>query len=113
MSTDTSDDAVERLARILDASECCVSVGGAGSTPPRANCCGECPRVPAATLRALLAERARMRGALDKAAKQFTVYAESHAMKGTDDGAKKAQTNWDMARMCMDALSGTEGARDG
>lgn len=57
MSTDTSAEAVERLARILEASECCVAVGGAGSTPPRVNCCGECPRVPAATLRALLAER--------------------------------------------------------
>ena len=46
----------------------------------------------------------RALGALDLAARQFQVYADLHAAKGTEQGDRKAKINQDMVDLCLNAI---------
>lgn len=57
----------------------------------------------------LIAAAPEMYEALQKAARQFSYYAENHRSKGTPESESKAQTNEAYAAMCRAALSKATG----
>ena len=59
----------------------------------------------------LLAEAARLREAVTRAAAQFDYYEQQHRAKGTSDADAKADTNRDMAAMLRAALGETTDGR--
>lgn len=68
----------------------------------------------ARTMGALAAERDALRerlrlaeAALSRAAGQFDFYEQQHRAKGTEDGARKAEVNREMAAMCRAAQQGS------
>lgn len=68
----------------------------------------KCADEYASELATLRAENERLIEAVQKCRDQFAFYVSSHSQKGTDDGRKKSEVNFNFVKLCDKALKAAE-----